>query len=506
MQSALANTVDLSPQAQQAIKLETFAKLVQQLVSQVQPTRVDMPASWPAGGVTPQMQQLLSALLQQFTAQQPLPQQLVSVQSWSAQLTQAVLQHAGASAATAQTSTAAGSATAHTAQRPAGSAPLPPLQNWLVQQGSIQAADGERAFTLTLRVPAAWAQAQPTLAAALPGALTGTPTPGTGLPPLAFAGSVQQLASGSFGLVMQPQAIPGSAAAVAAQAMRTSAILQLEFQPLAQAMQSAQAASVYMPAAMLPQDVQAALEKARAEEPWPLAKNTLDLLWSNLGAAKEKDLPICQDTGMACVFVELGTDVHIDGSFEAAIHEGVRRGYTDGYLRKSIVADPLRRGNTGDNTPAAITVHLVDGEGCRITVAPKGFGSENMSRIQMLKPADGVEGFKKFVVDTVKQAGSNPCPPIVLGIGVGGSFDKVAYLAKKALLRPLDIPNPDPYYAQLEQELLAAINALGIGPQGFGGKTTCLGLAIEQMPTHVAGLPVAVNVSCHVTRRASAEL
>ena len=228
----------------------------------------------------------------------------------------------------------------------------------------------------------------------------------------------------------------------------------------------------------LPQDVQAALEKAREEEPWPLAKNTLDLLWSNLSAAKEKDLPICQDTGMACVFVELGTDVHIDGSFEAAIHEGVRRGYTDGYLRKSIVADPLRR----------------------------GFGSENMSRIQMLKPADGVEGFKRFVVDTVKQAGSNPCPPIVLGIGVGGSFDKVAYLAKKALLRPLDVPNPDPYYAQLEQELLAAINELGIGPQGFGGRTTCLGLAIEQMPTHVAGLPAAVNVSCHVTRRASAEL
>ena len=245
----------------------------------------------------------------------------------------------------------------------------------------------------------------------------------------------------------------------------------------------------------LPRDVQEALDKARAEEPWPLAKNTLDLLWSNLAAAKEEELPICQDTGMACVFVELGTDVHIDGSFEAAIHEGVRRGYTDGYLRKSIVADPLRRGNTGDNTPAAITVHLVDGDGCTITVAPKGFGSENMSRIQMLKPADGVEGFKKFVIETVRLAGSNPCPPIVLGVGVGGSFDKVAYLAKKALLRPLDVPNPDPYYAQLEQELLAAINELGIGPQGFGGKTTCLGLAIEQMPTHVAGLPVAVNVS-----------
>ena len=249
----------------------------------------------------------------------------------------------------------------------------------------------------------------------------------------------------------------------------------------------------------LPQDVQAALEKAREEEPWPLAKNTLDLLWSNLGAAKEKDLPICQDTGMACVFLELGTDVHIDGSFEAAIHEGVRRGYTDGYLRKSIVADPLRRGNTGDNTPAAITVHLVDGEGCRITVAPKGFGSENMSRIQMLKPADGVEGFKKFVVDTVKLAGSNPCPPIVLGIGVGGSFDKVAYLAKKALLRPLDVPNPDPYYAQLEQELLAAINALGIGPQGFGGRTTCLDLPSSSMRSigryHVSGCGAKVSVS-----------
>ena len=247
----------------------------------------------------------------------------------------------------------------------------------------------------------------------------------------------------------------------------------------------------------LPRDVQEALDKARAEEPWPLAKNTLDLLWSNLAAAREEALPICQDTGMACVFVELGTEVHIEGSFEAAIHEGVRRGYTDGYLRK---------GNTGDNTPAAITVHLVDGDGCTIIVAPKGFGSENMSRIRMLKPADGVEGFKKFVVETVRLAGSNPCPPIVLGIGVGGSFDKVAYLAKKALLRPLDVPNPDPYYAALEGELLTAINALGIGPQGFGGKTTCLGLAIEQMPTHVAGLPVAVNVSCHVTRRASAVL
>ena len=256
----------------------------------------------------------------------------------------------------------------------------------------------------------------------------------------------------------------------------------------------------------LPQDVKAALENARATEPWPLAKSTLELLEKNLVAARNQEMPICQDTGMACVFVELGTQVQILGDFEAAIHEGVRQGYGEGYLRKSIVADPLRRGNTGDNTPAAITVHLVNGDGCAITVAPKGFGSENMSRLAMLKPADGVEGFKKFVLDTVRQAGSNPCPPIVLGIGVGGCFDKVAYLAKKALLRPLDQPHPDPYYAGLEAELLEAVNALGIGPQGFGGRTTCLGLAIEAMPTHVAGLPVAVNISCHVTRRATAQL
>ncbi len=256
----------------------------------------------------------------------------------------------------------------------------------------------------------------------------------------------------------------------------------------------------------LPKDVQDALDKAKAEEPWALAQTTLGLLQQNLIDAKNANLPICQDTGMACVFVTLGTDVHIDGDFEAAIHEGVRKGYGEGYLRKSIVADPLRRGNTGDNTPAAITVHLVNGDKCEITVAPKGFGSENMSKIAMLPPSAGVEGFKKFVVETVFSAGSNPCPPVVLGVGVGGSFDKVAYLAKHALLRPLTEQNTDPYYANLENELLAEINALGIGPQGFGGKTTCLGLAIEQMPTHVAGLPVAVNVSCHVTRRATAEI
>lgn len=256
----------------------------------------------------------------------------------------------------------------------------------------------------------------------------------------------------------------------------------------------------------LPADITAALDRQRKQEPWPLAQETLELLWDNLEVAEAKNLPICQDTGMACVFVELGQDVHIEGNFEEAIHEGVRKGYGEGYLRKSIVGDPLRRVNTEDNTPAAITVHLVPGDGCAITVAPKGFGSENMSRLGMLKPADGVEGVKKFVVETVRLAGPNPCPPTVLGIGIGGSFDKVAYLAKKALLRPIDQPNPDPFYAQLEKELLEEINTLGIGPQGFGGLTTCLGLAIETMPTHVAGLPVAVNVSCHATRRATAQL
>ena len=256
----------------------------------------------------------------------------------------------------------------------------------------------------------------------------------------------------------------------------------------------------------LPPDIVAALDRSRKNEPWPLAKDTLGLLWKNMELAERQNLPICQDTGMACVFVELGQDVHIEGNFEQAIHDGVRKGYGEGFLRKSIVGDPLRRVNTGDNTPAAITVRLTPGDGCKITVAPKGFGSENMSRLGMLKPADGVEGVKKFVVETAKLAGSNPCPPIVLGVGIGGSVDKAAYLAKHALLRPIDQPNPDPFYADLERALLEEINALGIGPQGFGGRTTCLGLSIETAPTHVAGLPVAVNVSCHVTRRASAEL
>lgn len=256
----------------------------------------------------------------------------------------------------------------------------------------------------------------------------------------------------------------------------------------------------------LPVDVKAALDRAEATEPWPLAKQTLGLLQQNLCVAAQQELPICQDTGMACVFLEVGQDVHIEGDLQAAVDEGVRRGYEKAYLRKSITADPLQRVNTGDNTPAFLTVHLVPGTGCKITVASKGAGSENMSRLAMLKPADGVQGVKDSVLDTVRQAGANPCPPIVLGIGIGGSFDHCAALAKKALLRPLDQPNPDPYYAALEQQLLQAINDTGFGPQGFGGATTCLGVSIEQCPTHVACLPVAVNMSCHVTRRASREV
>ncbi len=255
----------------------------------------------------------------------------------------------------------------------------------------------------------------------------------------------------------------------------------------------------------LPADVERALNAAAETEPWPLAKSGLELLKENLRCAAGRNLPICQDTGLACVFIELGQDVHIEGSLAEAVNEGVRLGYGEGFLRKSAV-DPLRRVNTGDNSPAILSVELCEGERCRVTVLPKGFGSENMSRIKMLKPAEGVEGVKSFVLETVEMAGSNPCPPIVLGIGIGGSFDKAAALAKKALLRPLDLPNPDPLYAELEKELLEKVNALGIGPQGFGGRTTALGLAIEQYPTHVAGLPVAVNISCHTTRRASKEV
>ena len=251
----------------------------------------------------------------------------------------------------------------------------------------------------------------------------------------------------------------------------------------------------------LPQDVQAALDKARQEEPWPLAKSTLDLLWSNLSAAKEENLPICQDTGMACVFLEIGQDVHLTGGdLREAVDEGVRRGSTNGFLRKSVVRDPVRRGNTGDNTPAVLYTEIVPGEQVKITLAPKGFGSENMSAIRMFKPSAGLQGIKDFILETGEAAGPNPCPPIVIGVGIGGTFDKAALLAKKALMRPLDTRNPDPFYADLEKEMLEKVNALGIGPQGFGGRTTAIGLNIETMPTHIAGMPCAININCHVTR------
>lgn len=256
----------------------------------------------------------------------------------------------------------------------------------------------------------------------------------------------------------------------------------------------------------LPQDVACALACAEDAEPFAPAKDLLGLLRQNERIARETRMPICQDTGMAVVFAEVGQEVHIAGSFEQAVNEGVRRGYVEGLLRKSVVGDPLRRVNTGDNTPAVLHTRLVPGDRVTITVAPKGFGSENMSRLAMLTPAQGVQGVKDFVVDTVRRAGANPCPPMVLGIGVGGDFEGVAELAKRALMLPLDQPNPDPFYAQLELELLEAVNETGVGPQGLGGKTTCLGLHVLAGATHIAGLPVAVNVSCHVTRHQTAVL
>lgn len=249
---------------------------------------------------------------------------------------------------------------------------------------------------------------------------------------------------------------------------------------------------------VLPEDVKTALAAARKAEDWPAAGTILDCIIKNYSI--QDGTPICQDTGMACVFLEVGQDVHVTGDLRAAVDEGVRRGYTDGYLRKSVVADPLRRTNTGDNTPAMLYTELVQGDRIKITVAPKGFGSENMSRIAMLRPSDGVEGVKRFVVDCVAQAGPNPCPPIVVGVGIGGTFDKCALLAKKALLREIGQSNSNPEYRLLEEELLESINALGIGPQGFGGRTTALAVHIETMPTHIAGLPCAVNINCHVSR------
>ena len=251
----------------------------------------------------------------------------------------------------------------------------------------------------------------------------------------------------------------------------------------------------------LSNDIKEALNIAKENETWSLAENILDQIILNGDISKNERIPMCQDTGMACIFLEIGQDVHITGGLLGdAINEGVRQGYEEGYLRKSVVKDPINRVNTKDNTPAIIYYDIVEGDKIKITVAPKGFGSENMSRIKMLKPSDGINGVKDFIIETVKLAGPNPCPPIVIGVGIGGSFDKVAYLAKKALIRPINQRNIDVFYKELEEEMLEKVNELGIGPQGFGGKTTALGLNIEVYPTHIAGLPVAVNINCHATR------
>lgn len=252
---------------------------------------------------------------------------------------------------------------------------------------------------------------------------------------------------------------------------------------------------------VLPEDIKEAIGKCRACEDGEIACQILDNIIENYKIAQEEQVPICQDTGMACVFLEIGQDVHIiGGDLTEAVNEGVRRGYEKGYLRKSVVKDPVRRGNTGDNTPAMLYTEIVPGERIKITVGPKGFGSENMSAIRMFKPSAGLQGIKDFILETVEAAGPNPCPPMVVGVGIGGTFDKAALLAKKALMRPVDSENPDPFYADLEKEMLEKINELGIRYQGFGGRTTAIGLNIETMPTHIAGMPCAINISCHVTR------
>ncbi|OQB15189.1 MAG: L(+)-tartrate dehydratase subunit alpha [Firmicutes bacterium ADurb.Bin193] len=251
-------------------------------------------------------------------------------------------------------------------------------------------------------------------------------------------------------------------------------------------------------------DIKAALEKGLKEESSPRARDVFSKLLENAEIAKTEGISMCQDTGMAVVFVKLGREVYIDGRLEDAINDGVREGYGSGFLRKSVVCDPLKRINTGDNAPAVIHLELTEGDKIEITVAPKGFGSENMSAVKMLKPSDGEKGVLDFIVETVKSGGGNPCPPVVVGVGIGGTMEKAAYLSKKALLIPVDNKNDDEYYASLEAELLKRINALGIGPMGWGGNTTALGVNILTYPTHIAGLPVAVNIGCHATRHASA--
>ncbi len=251
----------------------------------------------------------------------------------------------------------------------------------------------------------------------------------------------------------------------------------------------------------LNQDVYIALEQAKQKEESPIGKEILCQLTKNADIAQKQQMPICQDTGMAIIFMEIGQEVHITGGLlEDAVNEGVRKGYQKGYLRKSIVQDPFIRVNTKDNTPAILYTKIVAGNNIAITVAPKGFGSENMSRVYMLKPSDGIEGAKKAILETVKEAGPNPCPPMIVGVGCGGSFEYSAYLAKKALLRPLGSHSNIKHIREMEQELLQKMNDMGIGPQGLGGKTTVLSVNIETYPTHIAGMPIAINISCHVTR------
>lgn len=251
----------------------------------------------------------------------------------------------------------------------------------------------------------------------------------------------------------------------------------------------------------LPEDLTQCIASCGGNEQKELPRGILQDLLDNLDAARELDIPVCQDTGMAVIFAEVGQEVHFTGGdFEAAVNEGVRRGYTEGLLRCSVVGDPLNRINTGDNTPAVLHTRIVPGDRVALTVAPKGFGSENMSRLQMLTPAAGRDGVIEFVVDAVRKAGGNPCPPMVVGVGIGGDFEACALLAKKALCRPVSERNPEPFYARLEAELLERLNRLDIGPQGFGGKTTALAVNVEAGATHIAGLPVAVNIGCHVTR------
>lgn len=258
---------------------------------------------------------------------------------------------------------------------------------------------------------------------------------------------------------------------------------------------------------VLPDDLADCIKCGLDNETKELPKSIMGDIVKNLDCAAELDIPICQDTGMAIVFAEIGQEVHIvGGGFEEAVNEGVSRGYTEGLLRKSVVLDPLERVNTNDNTPAVIHTRLVPGDKITLTVAPKGFGSENMSRIKMFTPSATKEDIMDFVIETVIIAGGNPCPPVVLGVGIGGSFEQCAYLAKKALCRFVSVRNEKPLYAEMERELLKRVNETNVGPQGFGGKTTALAVNIETAPTHIAGLPVAVNVGCHVTRHASAEI